>query len=125
LKTPAHREVERLNWVAISFLSQFDRDVLERDGFGHLEPVKQATLPGYFRQVGTDYRLPAGPGSDGLTDQFLSNVARAYAAALARDEHPNLSIADQVGYPLKTVQRWVYTARQRGIMPRGERGRPG
>jgi hypothetical protein len=71
-----------------------------------------------------EFRLQRGP-TDGLTDSFLRDVARAYAAAVARGERPNLSMAEQVGYPLKSVQRWVYTARQRGIMPRGSKGRPG
>lgn len=71
-----------------------------------------------------EFRLERGP-SEGLTDDFLGDVARAYAAAVARGERPNVAIAEQVSYPLKTVQRWVYTARQRGIMPRGSKGRPG
>lgn len=72
--------------------------------------------------VEREFRLSHGP-VEGLTDDFLRDVARAYRAAQARDERPNKSIAEQTGYPLKTAQRWVYTARQRGIMPRGEKGR--
>ena len=69
-------------------------------------------------------RLEALP-ADGLTDEFLARVARAYSAAVARGESPNRTIADDVGAPVKTVQRWVYTARQRGIMPAGRRGAVG
>jgi hypothetical protein len=71
-----------------------------------------------------DYQLSTGP-TDGLTDDFLCDVSRAYAAALARGERPNVAISEQVGHPVKTVQRWVYLARQRGIMPRGRQGAPG
>lgn len=68
---------------------------------------------------------PDGPRETGLTDAFLRDVARAYAAAVRRGESPNVALARQTGYALKSVQRWVFTARQRGIMPRGSRGRPG
>jgi hypothetical protein len=71
------------------------------------------------------FRLPQGGPTAGLTDEFLRSVARAYIAAVQRGERPNVAMAEQTGYPLKSVQRWVYTARQRGIMPRGSRGRPG
>jgi hypothetical protein len=67
--------------------------------------------------------LLTGP-TDGLTDDFLRDVARACAAAVGRGERPNVAISKQVGYPLKTVQRWVFTARQRGIMPPAPRGAP-
>jgi hypothetical protein len=81
-----------------------------------------------WRDVETTFRLTSGP-VDGLTDAFLADVARAYASAVARGERPNAAIRDQLGgeekVPLKTVQRWVYTARQRGIMPRGTKGAPG
>lgn len=72
-----------------------------------------------------EFRLPEGGPTAGLTDDFLRSVARAYAAALQRDESPNVAMAEQTGYPRKSVQRWVYTARQRGLMPRGSKGRPG
>lgn len=73
----------------------------------------------------SEFRLPPGSPPDGLTDEFLRDVARAYAAALQRGERPNVALAAQTEVPLKTAQSWVYTARQRGIMPRGSRGRPG
>jgi hypothetical protein len=56
------------------------------------------------------------------TDDFLRDVARAYAAAPARGERPNRAIAEQVSTSLWAVQRWVYTARQRGIMQPGRQG---
>ncbi len=120
------REIEALNWVVISLASQFDRDVLDRNGLGHLHPVKRAPdLWPSPRRPERGYRLPSGPVKDGLTDRFLANVARAYAAAVARGERPNVAMAAQTGYPIRSVERWVYTARQRGIMPRGRRGRQG
>jgi hypothetical protein len=62
-----------------------------------------------------------------LTDEFLSDVARAYATACARREPPNKTLAADAQVPQRTVERWVYTARQRGIMPptvKGSRGYP-
>lgn len=104
------------HWVAQSFASQLPDGKLvprarERRG-GELEPDRE-------------FRLTSGPGSDGLSDDFLRGVARAYAAARTRGEKPNVSIAEQASYPVKSVQRWVYLARQRGIMPRGQRGKVG
>jgi hypothetical protein len=75
-----------------------------------------------LRHADSDFRLsPEDWPTDGLTDDFLSQLKRAYLAALSRKEHPNASIKEQLGgdpmkVSLKTVQRWVYTARQRGIM---------
>jgi transposase len=63
-----------------------------------------------------------------LTDKFLSDIARAYAAAVARREPPNKTIAADAAVPIRTVERWVYTARKRGIMAptrKGSRGFPG
>jgi hypothetical protein len=64
----------------------------------------------------SDFRL-AGPPVEGLTDEFLTDVARAHRAALSRGERPNKAISEQAGRPINTVQRWVALARQRGIMP--------
>ncbi len=72
--------------------------------------------------VEQEFRMTTGP-QDGLTDEFLQEVARAYRAATARGERPNVAISKQTGYPLKSVQRWVFTARQRGVMPPGRKGR--
>lgn len=79
-----------------------------------------------------EFRLQHGP-SDGLTDEFLGDVARAYNAAVARGERPNASIRDQLreqvsrdgGDPdsikLRTVQSWVYAARMRDLLDRPRR----
>ena len=138
--TPRHeaREVDGGNWVAASFAAQRnlpDPDATTRPPLRSkqtylTEKETRVFRPGRARRrwegIGPDdqYRLEAGP-SQGLTDAFLHDVARAYSAAVARGERPNVAISDQTDYPLKSVQRWVYTARQRGIMPAGRRGRVG
>lgn len=121
------KQVKEGNWVVASFASQqlpegIDKDTTE----GGVALMRVKRKPKEWRNIreNDDYRLPRGP-VDGLTDDFLREVARAYAAAVARGERPNVAIAEQVDYPPRTVQRWVYTARQRGIMPRGAKGRAG
>ena len=77
-------------------------------------------------QLDADYRLTQPPGPDGLSDEFLSRVRRAYVAASLRGEPPNKTMAADVQASPRSVERWVYEARRRGIMPparaRGARG---
>jgi hypothetical protein len=107
------------HWVAQSFAEQAD------DNRPRVERVERGWQDARDSKEEAEFRLPLGAPPNGLTDQFLRDVAKAYAAAVARRERPNVALARQTGAPVKTVQRWVYTARQRGIMPRGSRGRPG
>lgn len=55
--------------------------------------------------------------ADGLTDEFLHDVARAYAAAVAHRRPPGKALAALAGVSDRTVHRWVLTARKRGIIP--------
>jgi hypothetical protein len=88
------------------------RVTLMRVGAQDLPPAKEWSA---VEEAEREFRLTERP-QDGLTDEFLRSVARAYNAAVARGERPNASIREQLDVPLKTVQRWVYTARQRSIM---------
>lgn len=58
---------------------------------------------------------------DGITDDFLRQVARAYSFA-AREGRPAPTLAEQAGVPVQTVRRWIYQARKRGIIPPGRPG---
>lgn len=122
------RGVEERNWVAISFASQFDQKVLDAEGLAAPRVRKSRHRVKGVMASDRDFRLPplydAG-ANVALTDSFLDDVARAYRAALARGEKPNVALAEQTGYPLGSVRRWVYTARQRGRMPAGVKGRAG
>lgn len=76
-----------------------------------------------------DYRLTEPP-TGRLTDEFLRNVARAYAAAMVRGEAPlQAMIADLraagAGDYRRAVERWVSTARRRGIMKPVKKGSRG
>jgi hypothetical protein len=106
-------------WVAQSFAEQLD------DDRSRVERVERGWQDARDSKEEAEFRLPFGGPPNGLTEEFLQDVAKAYAAAVARRERPNVALARQTGSPVKSVQRWVYTARQRGIMPRGSRGRPG
>jgi hypothetical protein len=61
---------------------------------------------------------------NGLTDEFLREVAKAYDAAVAHRMPPGEALAELAGVSPRTVHRWVYTARKRGLMePATQRGR--
>jgi len=68
---------------------------------------------------------PLSAPDAGLTDEFLVRVADAYREAVRRGEWPAPSLAKQAGVAPKTVQKWVYIARKRGLMPRGKQGMVG
>ncbi|WP_375481220.1 hypothetical protein [uncultured Jatrophihabitans sp.] len=94
------------NWCAVAQTSLENGDPI----------AKRKTGPAKDRPV--DYVLPAPPGADGLSDEFLGRVARAHAAAVARGEAPNQAIAKQIATSHHTVARWVQEARRRGVMPK-------
>lgn len=58
---------------------------------------------------------PSSPAA-GLTEEFLGQVADSYRAAVARGERPNKALSEQSGYPVRTVERWVYLARKKGVL---------
>lgn len=143
------RQIAAGNWVVASFVAQrlahdgvrqavvrgneylsgkdAERALDEDPSLPRVQNVKRAGRPTDWhglRENERDFYLTSGP-SEGLTDEFLHELAKAYRAAVARGERPNVAIQEQTGYPLKTVQRWVYTARQRGVMPRGMKGKVG
>lgn len=120
------RQIEGRNWVVISFASQVSDEERRRAGLPKISAAPKHGRDVDVREIDPEFRLDqSARPSDGLTNQFLELVARAYRAAMLRGERPNVAISKQLNYPLKTVQRWVYTARQRGIMGPGSKGRPG
>ncbi|MFJ4794137.1 hypothetical protein [Kitasatospora purpeofusca] len=75
--------------------------------------------------------LPAGSfplvkAPDGrLTDEFLRDVAEAYTWLTEANRRPAPGIADMAEVPVRTVHRWIYEARKRGILPPARPGRAG
>jgi hypothetical protein len=143
------KQIAAGNWVVASFVAQrlgrdgvkravvrgdeylsgedADRALAEDPSLPWVQDVRRGARPKDWRGLRESERefcLTSGP-TEGLTDDFLQALAKAYRAAVARGERPNVAIQEQTGYPLKTVQRWVYTARQRGIMPKGSKGKVG
>lgn len=71
-------------------------------------------------------KLPAIKAPEGrLTDGFLQDVAAAYRWYTAAQQPPAPSISELAGVPVRTVHRWVYEARKRGILPPARAGRAG
>ena len=78
------------------------------------------------RRALVDIETRLSPPIAGLDDDFLRQVAKAYSAAVARGESPNLALAEQVGHQrTRTVERWVYLARKRGFLPKVRSGAVG
>ncbi len=115
-----NRNGRALTWLETSWWAQFpDSEVTVN------RPSRpRATLDKAERQ-----RPPKPPplsAPEGrLTGQFLRGVGEAYDAAVERGEAPAQALAAQANVPVRTVHRWIYTARKRGIMPKGKQGRIG
>jgi hypothetical protein len=121
------------NWVALAQLSTHAQLIDQETGKKVDNPYqikKRRQSARREMELDADYRLTQPPGPDGLSDEFLSRVGRAYVAAALRGEPPNRTIHEDVGFnptaKPRTVERWVYEARKRGIMPparaKGARG---
>ena len=105
------------NWVAESWFAQ-----LPASG------IRQLPTPREPRALDAELEeLPAiePPAGHRMTDGFLHTVARAYALAALKGLAPAPAIAEKAGVSRRAVHKWVYTARKRGIMPPGTRGRVG
>ena len=78
-----------------------------------------------------DGGLPAGkvpqikPPEGRLTDDFLNDVAEAYRWFTEAKKAPAPAISEMAGTPVRTVHRWIYEARKRGILPPARTGRAG
>lgn len=98
----------RRNWVVDSFLAQTGGSRPPRYPFDSWNGEDDEDAGEIDLELPEDGRL---------TDEFLSDVARAYDTAIARRESPAVAIGRAVDVSPRTVHRWVYTARKRGIMP--------
>jgi hypothetical protein len=117
LKGVRERILALRNWVAESWFAQ-----LPDSG------IRQIPMPREPRALDAELEeLPAiePPAGHRMTDDFLHTVARAYAIAALKGLPPAPAIAKQAGVSRRAVHKWVYTARKRGIMPPGTRGRVG
>lgn len=65
------------------------------------------------------------PPEGRITDDFLSDVAEAYRWFTEAKKPPAPAISEMSGAPVRTVHRWIYEARKRGILPPARTGRAG
>ncbi|MGN6243729.1 MAG: hypothetical protein ACTHQ3_08645 [Motilibacteraceae bacterium] len=98
------------DWVRLAWLTQLDSSLPQPKRVNHRPLRESPRVPPLTR--------PDGP----ITDDFLSHVANAYAQALAERQRPAVALAEQSGAPVRTVHRWIYLARQRGLLAKTARG---
>ena len=65
------------------------------------------------------------PPQGKLTDEFLKDVAAAYRWYADAQKAPAPAISEMAEVPVRTVHRWIYEARKRGILPPARTGRAG
>lgn len=100
------------NWVVDSFLAQEDGNERMQAPY----PKDLVTITDEDDAEGWPVELSLPP--DGrLTDEFLHDVAVAYEAAIRQRLPPANELAKAANVSPRTVHRWVYTARKRGVMP--------
>lgn len=103
------------SWVAESFRDQMQSN-----------PKRVRKVQQFKKRVRRpnppDVRLSGRPLA-GVTDEFLGDVARAYASAVHQGHAPAPRLAKDAGVSPKTVHSWVKRARDRGIMPPPQQGR--
>lgn len=107
------RKVE--HWVADSWWAQVAGSGVPQAPRARKRPRRTPPLP----------PQPLKAPDEGLTDAFLRTVAASYADAVRRGLAPAPTLAEEARVSHRTVHRWVYEARKRGIMPPGKQGRVG
>ncbi|MEV6116646.1 hypothetical protein AB0L59_30265 [Streptomyces sp. NPDC052109] len=86
----------------------------------HMSPQSSGML------VTDEGRLPEiKPPQGRISDEFLQDVADAYRKLTDMSKPPAPAIAELSGAPVRTVHRWIYEARKRGILPPARPGRAG
>jgi hypothetical protein len=112
------------NWVAESSLAQLPDDAFPQPP-ARIKQVPMPSKPKPPPEDAEEYPAIEPPAGSPMTDDFLRDVARAYAIAARKGVPPAPSIAKVAGVTDRAVHKWIYTARKRGIMPPGTRGRVG
>jgi len=98
------------HWVAESFRAQAD------PSRGAKRPHRKS-----LRAPRRPRRLQRPDGA--ITTEYLEHVSAAYTQAVLEGDSPAKALAEQAGVPIRTVHRWVYLARLRGVMQPGRPGR--
>jgi hypothetical protein len=112
------------NWVAESFFAQLpDKSFPEFPSRINQVPIPRKSK--LVDPIADEFPAIEPPAGRRMTKEFLEDVARAYAIAARKGVPPAPAIAEAAGVERRTVHKWIYTARKRGIMPPGTRGRVG
>ena len=111
------------DWVASNYFSSVPAKMRTDTDYAGLKPAKRVSRKPVKQQ--DQVLLLRGP-EDGITDEFLTDVAAAYYSALRHGKKkPNQELAKHVQVSHRTVEGWVKQARDRGIMPPARRGAAG
>lgn len=112
------------NWVAESYFAQYPNDAFPEPA----TRIKQVPMPKRTDPPASGFEeLPPldPPAGRRMTNEFLRELTHAYAIAAKNGTPPAPAIASVTGVSPRTVHKWISAARQRGIMPPGQRGRVG
>lgn len=100
------------HWVADSWRAQYDNSDVRQAPMGDGKRTR-----GRSEEPESGELLLSAPEDGRLSDAFLSDVVRAYNEAVARRLPPAITLGNLADVSPRTVHRWVYTARKRGVMP--------
>jgi len=103
------------NWAELAYISQYEATFSEV----HVKqpPMGDGRQNSEWDEIeAPEVRLEYKSGQR-LTPAFLSDVATAYDAAIARGLAPAETISKLVNVDRKTAQSWIYKARKGGLMP--------
>jgi hypothetical protein len=89
----------------------------------HVEPLGTAgfllSFSDYAKSERVSLKRPPGRRLD---NDWYANVAAVYRDAVARGENPRSAIMDAAGVSSDLAGRWVYQARQRGLLAKTNPG---
>lgn len=109
---------------SLDSLDTFFETTAEMAAPAHRMPTK--TVVASAQDEGTPTQAPVIQAPQGrITDDFLKDIADAYRWSVGMEESPAPAIAKQADVPVRTVHRWIYEARKRGILPPARTGRAG
>ncbi len=94
-------------------------DQLARDWIADSKPLETVAKRLRARKR---FRLER-PASRRLDDAFYVDVGVAYRSAVAAGMPPTKTIAEDTDTPASTVTRWIAEARERGQLPKAQKGK--
>lgn len=119
---PAHADIKPPSLDALDEYFEATADIAVM----YFNPMRSGMLVSDGAEGLPPGRIPhIKPPEGRLTDDFLNDVAEAYRWFTETGSPPAPAIAQIADVPVRTVHRWVYEARKRGILPPARTGRAG